>query len=187
MNIQTLLGSDAFYLAEGISFFKNSKRLSKLAEKMERNLTYVKDDREREEITEYISNLRAAATEFSNIESKYSVGNKVEAKAEYDKLKIRYFKLVKDINTETMKKFLLIAGAYVGLSLLLSAIPSGAVKGVDSQQPPSLDFIRREIAANNSKLASIKNSTKQLSVMEKNMELMSKLQKEMARVQKKIS
>jgi len=183
MNIAMILESDTFYITEGLTFFKNSKRLSSLASKMERNLSYASNEQEREEISEYIKNLKEAAQEFSNIEAKYTTGNKIEAKAEYDKLRVRYFKLMKDINTETMKKFLLGAGLYVGIAILLNAFPVG-VSG--EQMPTGLDAIRKQISINNSQISSIKSSTKQLAIMEKNMGLMEKLQREMSRLQRKM-
>lgn len=185
MKINEVLSSDLFYITEGLTFFKNSKRLLKLAAKMESNIQFVKDAQEKREISDYIVSLKDAAKEFAEVETKYNTENKYEAKAAYDRLKVKYFNLIKDINTETMKKFLLGAGLYIGLAILMSVFPGKSVAAPGADGKVDISSIQRQIASNNAQIDSIKDETKRLSLMSRNMKLIEELQKKLASLQKK--
>lgn len=190
MNIQTILDAELFELNEGIEFFKNSQRLSRLAMKMKKKLnTGLLDENQKHEVVAYINTLEEAAKEFADVEAAYKTGSKVEAKASFDKLKVKYFKLMRDLNTETMKTFIKGAGLAVIFLLLAKLLPFGkgpAAIPVASGGEQTIQSIQAQIAANTQLIQNAKKETDKLKAMSKNMELIEKLEKELARAQSKL-
>lgn len=177
-NIVDVLNDGKFILNEGLYIFRNSKRFLKLASKMERSLQMVSDEREKEEVNNYIQNVKQASSEFLEVENAAQTGNRVEAKAAYDKLKIKYFKLVKDINTETMKKFILGAGIYIIFSVLI-----GGLGTVNAAQPATGQIdtrsITERIATNMREMKELKGENQKLGALEKNLKIMKDLEKKL--------
>lgn len=178
MNITEVLEEGSVVLSEGLVVFRNSKRFMKLATKMERSLSFASNESERDEIIAYIQNVKQASSEFAEVENAYSSGDKEEAKASYNKLKIKYYNLVRDINTETMKKFILGAGLYIIFSVIV-----GGLGIFNSSQPngsnENLNNIAKRIHDNTNKISSLKSENQKLELFNKNMkdikELESKL------------
>lgn len=125
MNIIEVFEADKFYLVEGLVFLKNSKRLVKLASKLEKKATELQSDEEKKEAYNFIDMLRDVAGQYADVESTYATGDKVEAKTIYNKMNIKYYELVKQINKESLKKFLIGAGAYMVLTILYSVFNMG--------------------------------------------------------------
>lgn len=184
MNVLDVLNDATFVLNEGLVVLKNSKRFSKLAAKMERSLQVVSDEQEKREILDYIQNVKQAASEFAEIESAYKTGNRDEAKAAYNKLRVKYFKLVKDINTETMKKFILAGGLFFIFSVLLNGV--GAINaGASPSTQVDTRSIAERIAANNRELSELKSENQKLGALNKNLNLMKVLEKRLATLKSK--
>jgi hypothetical protein len=131
MNVKNFFEADSFYLNEGISLLKNSKRLAKLANKLENKLSLVPED-QKEQAEQFIDNIKEVAQEYVEVENAYASKDKEEAKAAYNKLNIKYYNLIKLINKETIKKFIIGAGAFFVLSVLLSIFKNPITGGTES-------------------------------------------------------
>jgi hypothetical protein len=125
MNILEVFESDKFYITEGLVFLKNSKRLAKLASKLEKKASIIPTDEEKKDAYAFIDMMKDVAGQYADVESVYSTGDKAEAKTMYNKMNIKYYELIKQINKESLKKFVIGAGAYMILTVLYSVFNAG--------------------------------------------------------------
>ena len=113
------------YLNEGIVLFRNSKRIEKLINKIQKAEQYAIGSETKQEVANYVRELQRAKLDFESVEQKYISGNKEEAKEEYKALRIKFASIVTNINKESVKKFLIIAGvATLVFSIFASIIPT---------------------------------------------------------------
>ncbi|HUS50016.1 MAG TPA: hypothetical protein VMZ91_07615 [Candidatus Paceibacterota bacterium] len=105
-------------LNEGITFFKNSIRLEKLADKITKNIREEEDAKKRVELKNFRKTILDVAEEFKSFEIKYKIkkmtGEKIQGekiKHDYKKLEIKYFDLIEQINKESVLNALKNSGA----------------------------------------------------------------------------
>jgi len=191
------------FLTEGIRFFRNSKRIEKLITKFKASLQYAQDVETKRDILNYIRELERAKLDFESVEQEYAAGNKEDAMDTYKGLKIKFSKIVSEINKETVKKFIISAGLGVLLIATVSSIiPSGAplvkttstttLSGGFQAMPTSAGLsaqersILAEIQKNNAALKSIRDQKKMLSLFEKNQALIARLAEQQQGLQGKL-
>lgn len=197
------LGREEF-LTEGIKYFRNSKRIDKLVKKFKASLEYANDIETKRDILNYIRELERAKLDFESVEQEYASGNKEDAMETYKNLKVKFSKIVSEINKESVKKFLVTAGLATLLIATVSAIiPSGAplvsvapsVKSVSGgfTAPPTAAglsaqerSILAEIKRNNEALRSIRDQKKMLALFEKNQRLIEQLSAQQQGLQGKL-
>jgi molecular chaperone GrpE (heat shock protein) len=90
-------------LNEGLVFFKNSKRINKYIEKLQKQ-------NPDGQIDELVEKLKKISDDFKEAEDLYGRGKREEARALYNSLKGNNDELVKILNKETIKKSLINAG-----------------------------------------------------------------------------
>lgn len=99
-------GKDEIYLTEGVRFFKNSKRLDRLADKLEKKISIFTREEERAEIMKISKKVRQISQEFRNIEEKYAdldnKDKKERLRGQYKSVENKYKELVRIINEETI-------------------------------------------------------------------------------------
>jgi len=198
--IQYTVGINDNYLTEGIRFLKNSNRIGKLILKFQSALNYSKDPEIKRDVTEYIRELQRAKLDFESVEQKFASGDKVEAKEEYQQLRIKFSKIVADINKESIKKFMIAGGiAVVAFSVFASIIPSHNVAPEPpSYQSPSMGMpsrsslttveksIQEEIRKNNDMLKITKDKIRALDLFSKNQKLIEKLGQQQIKIENKL-
>lgn len=149
MNILEVFEADKFYISEGLVFLRNSKRLRKLAYKLEKKARELPEN-EQEKAFEFTDTIKNAAEQFSEVEHRYAAGDKAEAREAYDKLNLTYYDIMKMAKNQTIKNFLVGAGIGVALRVLLDVI-SGFRKvvikeGFDDDQVSFLNKQLRRLA-----------------------------------------
>ena len=191
--IQFITGLNEEYLTEGIRFFRNSKRIEKLIKKFEVALITVRDPETKNEVEDYIRQLKKAKLDFEAVEQKFMVGDKTEAKEEYNQLKIKFASIIADINKESVKHFMITAGLAAFVFALFSSIVPHSIQ-TPIQQPvqtgmPTRDSltmdektIQNEINTNNNLLKITKDKLKALNIFDKNQHLIAKLAAEQAKI-----
>jgi len=93
-------------LYEGIKYFKNSDKLRNLVSKMEHNLlNNIADEKQRDELREYIKNVKEATKEFEMVEKEYSTGDKKAAKLLYKRLKNKYGQILARVDRPLLDIF----------------------------------------------------------------------------------
>ena len=105
--------NDDIQLEEGLVFFKNSKRLTKLAFKMDKKSNKAKNPVYREELQKLSTKMKEAAKDFEVLENKYKAArgsDKKKVKEEFAGLKKNYSDLVSMVNKETVRKAILSVG-----------------------------------------------------------------------------
>lgn len=122
MNLYEYVSYDKEYLTEGITLFKNSKRLENLSNKLEKKISIYTSIENKEEIRAVVNKLRVISKEFRLIEEKYKNANKDEKKeiknSEYAQLENKYFDLVALLNKESVKKTLKAVGGLGIMSVI---------------------------------------------------------------------
>jgi hypothetical protein len=93
-------------LDEGLRYFKTSKRLHKLAEKL------MKKAKGKREIEAFANSARDAAREFEKVEDKFAQGilNKPQARIAFDAIKKHYSEILKKARNKTIFNILKTAG-----------------------------------------------------------------------------
>ena len=186
------------YLNEGIVIFRNSKRIEKLINKIQKAEQYAIGSETKQEVANYVRELQRAKLDFESVEQKYISGNKEEAKEEYKALRIKFARIVTDINKESVKKFLITAGvATLVFSIFASIIPTHSpipeVPSTATHTMVSRDSltsaektIRAEIHANNLALSGLKDKVRTFDLFGKNQKLIERLAQEQSKLQRKL-
>lgn len=120
---------DEEYINEGLRIFKASKRLNKLADKIENKLSKKKEDAtvapsEIKEVKEIIKKTRKAAQDFEKLEEKFKNADREERKEireEEKKLKEKYEDFLKKIRSDEFKKL----ATALGIAGLVAGIATG--------------------------------------------------------------
>lgn len=184
------------FLTEGIIFFKNSKRIEKLISKIRASMQYIQEPSMKADLNEYLREMERAKLDFQTVEEKYRVGNKEEAREEYRNLRIKFSRIVLDINKESVKKALIITGvAAIVFSMFAAIIPTknpdmviGSDVGEQSFKSLSGEekSLLRQIEQNNKELKLLKNRKEALDKFMDNQKLIEKLSKQQEKLEKKI-
>lgn len=106
---------------EGIKYFKDSKRLRKLSNKIAIRATKAAGNKGFKEVEEIIEKLEKVADEFEDLENRFNIADRKEKKQiknEYNLIKQSYEELIKIINRQTFN-----ALAKAGFNLALIAAP----------------------------------------------------------------
>lgn len=105
-------------LEEGIRFFKDSKRLNKLALVIEKKYVKAKDETSKNVLKQTVSKIKLAASQFEDLEKRYSSNKKI-VKDEYKNLKRQYVEIFDYIKKQNIKKILISVGIFSALSVAL--------------------------------------------------------------------
>lgn len=105
-------------ITEGIKYFKASKRLFKLAEK----ITQRAKQRNSQHLVELAAKINALGEKFEFVEDNYDVGNKTEAVKQYNALKKQYSEILKLLQKEEIKNGLKKIGS-ISLTIAAMTIP----------------------------------------------------------------
>jgi predicted nuclease with TOPRIM domain len=130
MNIQEQILLNAGTLEEGLIFFKESKKLKSLADKISNKLSKNKEkgklDKEQiKTIENIVKELKQASDDFDKLEKEYKKTNdKKKIREQYKELRKKYSHLIKRLKDEKNKKIFTILG--------ISAIIAGALTGLYS-------------------------------------------------------
>lgn len=103
-------------LNEGLVFFKESKKLKKLAKQIDNRIEKAGDDKEKKQLKDYVNIILDFAEKFEKIEKLYKQDKK-RAKELHKELKENAKKLVKEADKDMIKLFVKIG---VGLALFAS-------------------------------------------------------------------
>lgn len=133
------------YLSEGISFFKDSKRLKSIADKIEKTSKYSSA-----EVSIVISKLRGIAAIFEKIENAYKTAKTAEDKekinSDYEAARTKYSSFIKMMNRENFTKAL---KASLDLGIIGAAVFLG-YKNIDNyaqkiETPDIVPNVRTEL------------------------------------------
>lgn len=108
-------------ITEGIRFFKDSKKLLKLALKIESKYLKAKDEDTKSNLKQVIEKINFAASAFENLENRYPKDKK-NVRKEYNDLRKNYMELFDFIRKQNIKKALVSVGIFAAVSaaILLS-------------------------------------------------------------------
>lgn len=116
-------------LNEGLVFSKQSKKLNKWADKVEKKLTskMVKGSltaTQEKQIKEILSDIRIAAKEFENLEEKFKKKeiDRSKAKEQYEKLKNKHSGLLKKLKSDKIKKIFGVIGALGSIAGIIAGL-----------------------------------------------------------------
>lgn len=137
---------------EGIKYFKESKKLRDLADKITNKLSKSKEKGKVEKehidmVEEIIDRTREASKEFEDLEKRFKEGKveKREAKEEHKELKKKYSDLVKRINSARNKKIFTILGiGALAASLLATLYGLGVGVAVSKITASSFALMHKE-------------------------------------------
>lgn len=133
------------YLTEGITFFKDSARLKKIADKIEKSSKYSSA-----EVGIVVSKLRGIATIFQDLETSYKTTQSPEGKAKikqsYEAARAKYSSFIKMINREGFAKVLKTS---IDLGIVSAAVLVG-YKNIDiykqkEETPETMPNIKNEL------------------------------------------
>jgi tetratricopeptide (TPR) repeat protein len=102
-------------LNEGLVILKNSKRINKLVDQIEKKMKSVNAPTGSDKI---INRLKSVAKDFEKVEKQYKEGDKKQAREKYNELIIKYKPIVEEINKESFKKALIAAGIVIVVTLV---------------------------------------------------------------------
>lgn len=107
-------------LEEGLKYFKNSKRIEKIVEKIGKKINLITSPEEKQEIAKVMIALQEIAEEFKLLETeKLNRKNKYQTMKQYYILEEKYSDIIKMINKETVLNIIKkIAGASLFATLL---------------------------------------------------------------------
>lgn len=100
-------------LNEGLVFFRESKKLKKLAKQIDDRISKAADEKEKKQLKNYVNTILDFAERFEKIEKLYKQDKK-KAKELHKELKTKASKLVKEADKDLIKLFVKIG---VGLAL----------------------------------------------------------------------
>ena len=106
-------------LEEGITFFKNSKRMKKLSAVILQKSQFIEEDDKKREIIKLVNKINRLADKFEVLEQSYKTGDKNTIKQQYRKLETEYADVVALAKKEEMKTILKTVAAY---GVLVSAM-----------------------------------------------------------------
>jgi hypothetical protein len=145
-------------LTEGIRFFKNSKRLRKLANVILDKVNKTKDPRvNKKELINLVKKIEFVAQKFEKVEIKFASskdsGEKKDLKSKYKLLRTKYIEILKILRKEEVKKALKVlglVGAVAGVVVLLlyflnlNAVGSAvaSIANGNSQMPTSIEQLK---------------------------------------------
>jgi len=101
MILEDYLNNEIDILEEGVRFFRNSKRIKKLVNKLYKKINLLARKEEKQEVMNTIVKLNELADEFEEIENQYK-SNSYEAKMKYKELEYKYADIVKLLNKESV-------------------------------------------------------------------------------------
>lgn len=115
MTIQDML------LTEGLRFFKDSKKLYKLALKIENKYHKVSNQETRYILRQTVEKIRNAASQFEKLEKRYSVDKK-NVKEEYKDLRRQYVEIFQYIKKQNIKEALVSVGIFAAVSASMALL-----------------------------------------------------------------
>lgn len=111
-------------LNEGLVLFKESKKLKRLAKKIDNRLEKAADAKEKKQVKSFVNTILEYADKFEKLEELYKSGNKKKVKEMHKKLKEEAKGLVKEANKDMIKIFVKI-GVGVAIFAAIASIFTG--------------------------------------------------------------
>jgi hypothetical protein len=111
-------------LNEGLVLFKESKKLRRLAKKIDNRLEKAADENEKKQVKDYVNTILDYAEKFERLEKLYRSGDKKKVKEMHKKLKSEAQGLVKEANKDLIKIFVKI-GVGVAIFAAIASIFTG--------------------------------------------------------------
>ena len=147
MQLNEFLDKNEEQLDEGLKFFKESKKLTKYADKIEAKLL-AKHRKSKLSADEYsmmktlLKEIRKASDDFERLEKKYKVKDlsKQDAKLEHAKYKKKYGGMLKDIKSDKVKKLFVTLGISAAIAAGVTGVINPAFFANISKVTTASDF-----------------------------------------------